>query len=216
MSEDLGRQRSCGSRGPLGRRAQAQECRADAALAEVEAFPEALPGSVTEIAPCGAAGGPQAAGEDAFEEGCQGSGGEAEPSDLVSEPDAEGASAAASQLAIAAKDASSTEGFSFGAGVVEAVQGTMANQVANGVAVGTWSEFEPLDNGVPLTSVAEKQWQRNHVGPRSSGKGPWYRREVEAGYDKKMEKRGRKAWQPAQTSRSALPNSRRIRQPGMG
>src|SRR5271154_3957724 len=92
MSEDLGRcQPSQDSRCPRGRRAAGQEGRADPALAEVETFADALPGSVAQMARGGADGRPQAAGEDALEESPQSARGEAEPSDLVGEPDAEGA-----------------------------------------------------------------------------------------------------------------------------
>jgi hypothetical protein len=159
MSQDLGRQRSsCGIRGHLGRWAKSQECRADSALGEVEALADTLPGSVAQMAGGGANGGPQAAGEEALEKGPQSARGEAESTNPVCEPDAEGASAAESLVTIATEDASCPQRLPLWAGVVKSVQSAMAHQKAYGVAVGTRGQLELLDDGVPLVVAAKEAW----------------------------------------------------------
>ena len=100
----------------LGRRAASAQCGADLALAQVEPFPDALPGPVAELAVDGAAGGDDAAGDGELEEPPQSAGGQAEPSDLVGEPDAEGPSATGTCMAVAAKDPPGADGLSLGAG----------------------------------------------------------------------------------------------------
>ena len=122
MGEDLRRGSVCGFGRQLGRRAARRQCRADLALAVVEPFPDALPG------PVAAAGSRQrgwrrdAAGDGVLEEPPQAAGGQAEPSDLVGDPDAEGPPAAGPCMAVAAKDPPGAEGFALGIAVVESVQ----------------------------------------------------------------------------------------------
>ena len=76
MGEDL-QPAGAGLRGDLrrqfGRRAPPGQCRADLALAQVEPFPDALPGAVAEMAVGGADGCARVAGDGAFEEPPQGS-----------------------------------------------------------------------------------------------------------------------------------------------
>ena len=71
MGEDLGRRPVCGLVGDgrqFGRRAACRQCRADLALAQVEAFPDALPGAVAEMAVGGADGSEDAAGDGVLKE----------------------------------------------------------------------------------------------------------------------------------------------------
>jgi hypothetical protein len=172
MSENLGRRQSSqDTRCPRGRRTLAQEGRANAALAEVEAFADPLPGTVAQMARSGADGGPQAAGEKTLEEGPQSARGEAEPTDLVGEPDAEGASATASPRTITAEDTACPQGFASGAGVVKAVQGAMANQETHGVAMRTGRQLELLDDGNPLIIATEEPWHGVPVSPGRAEKG---------------------------------------------
>ena len=91
-------------------RVPVQQEGADVALAEAEALPETLPGSVTEPADV-ARGGGDAVGDGALEEPPQQSGGQAQASDVVGEPDAEGASAPGAGGAVAAKDPPGPDGF---------------------------------------------------------------------------------------------------------
>jgi hypothetical protein len=109
MGEDLGRRRM--SRGLrrqrswLGRWAAAKQCRADGALGLVEAFADTPQGSVTPMAVGSADGGVNAVANGALEEAPQSAGSQAQASDFVRGPDAEGPSAPASAMAVAAKEA---------------------------------------------------------------------------------------------------------------
>ena len=85
----------------LRRRAPCRQCRADVALAQVEASPEALPGPVTATAAGGVSGSVEAADDGALEEPPQTSGGQAEPANFVGAPDAEGPPATTPCLAVA-------------------------------------------------------------------------------------------------------------------
>src|ERR1700728_1804489 len=71
----------------VGWSAAAKECRADLALAQVQACPDALPGAVAAQAVGGPDGVEDAVGDDALKELPERGGGEAEASDLVGEPD---------------------------------------------------------------------------------------------------------------------------------
>src|SRR5882724_9097442 len=102
MGEDL-RCRSIGR--PFGGRAARGQCGADLALAQVEAFPDAQPGPVAQLAAGGADGIDDAVGDGAFEELPQSAGGQAEASNFVGDPDAESPAATGTCVAIAAKDA---------------------------------------------------------------------------------------------------------------
>src|SRR5438132_653912 len=109
MDEDLRRRPVWGlSRQPgrqLRRRAARRQCRADLALTQVEAFPDALQGASAEVAVYSTDGREDAAGGGDLEEAPQTGGSQAESSDLVGVPDTEGPPATGSCLAVAAKDA---------------------------------------------------------------------------------------------------------------
>ena len=154
----------------FGRRAASQQGRADLALAQVEAFPDALPGPVAEMAVGGADGGEDAAGDGALEEPPQSAGGQAEPSDFVGEPDAEGPPATGPCIAVAAKDPPGADAFSPGVALVKAVQKAVANQRADDLAVRTGRLLEPFGNRVPFLVAAVKPSLLTHgtMPPRKS------------------------------------------------
>ena len=104
-------------------------------MSEVEPFPDASPGSIAALAVGGVDGGSDAAGNGVSEESPQSVGREAELSDFVGEPDAEGASAAWTSVAVATKDAPSTDDFTLWTGLVESVQEAVANESADDVAM---------------------------------------------------------------------------------
>ena len=120
MGDNLGR-RSARCSGLIGRRATSRERRAKLALAQVEAFPEALPGPLTSpaVGDVTARGG-DAAGDGALQESPQRVGSHAQASDFIGEPDAERPTAAASPMAVAAKDPPSAEGLVLGVAFVVA------------------------------------------------------------------------------------------------
>jgi len=150
----------------LGRRAPRRQCRADFALAQVEPFPEALPGPVTSPAVGDDADRRgDAAGDGALEEFPQSAGCQAQPSDFVRAPDAEGPSAAATCAAIAAKDPPSAHRFLLGVALVVSAQIAVANQRANRLAVRTRRLLEPLSNRVPFIVAAVKPSLLAHVCP---------------------------------------------------
>ena len=92
MGEDLRRCRPVrGLSRQFGRRAPPRQCRADLALAQVEPFPEALPGSDTEMAAGNADGCEYAAGDGTRKEPPQRAGAQAQPTDFVRAPDTESA-----------------------------------------------------------------------------------------------------------------------------
>jgi len=161
MSEHMGR--GSVSRGPMGRRAAAQESRADHALAEVKPFPDAQQGPVAQLAVAGAEGGANAVGDGVLEKAPQAGGCQAETSDFVGGPDAEGAAAAGPSLAVAAKDPPGAEGFTVGVAVVKTVQKAMANESADSLAVRTGGQLEVFGNGLPFLGVAVKPALLAHV-----------------------------------------------------
>ena len=91
-------------------------------------------------------------------------GGDAESSDLVGEPEAEGASAALTEIAVAAEDASGSEGFSLWAAVVETVEATVVDESADDFAVRTGRPFEVLGDGEPLVVAAVEARISGHCG----------------------------------------------------
>ena len=161
--DERGHGRPAGVRGSpaagrqFGRRAAAAEGRADLALAVVEAFPDALPGPVAAAGQSAARLAARMPPATACWRNChRARGGQAEASDFVGEPDAEGAPAAGSCVAVAAKDPPGAEGLSLGAALVKAVQEAVANQRADDLAVRTGRQLEPFGNGVPFLVVARK------------------------------------------------------------
>ncbi len=105
----------------FGWRAAPTQSGADLALSEVEPFPDALPGPLTQPAIHGTAGRQDAAGDGALEESPHSAGGQTEASDFVGGPDAERPPATAPCLAIAAKDPPSAHRLLLGIALVIAV-----------------------------------------------------------------------------------------------
>jgi hypothetical protein len=165
MGKDLRRRRSARRFGrQLGRRAPSRQCRADFALAEVEAFPDALPGPLTSPAVSDAtACSGNAAGDGTLQESAQCVGGQAQPPDLVRDPDAEGATAATPPIAVAAKDPPSADGLALGVALVVAAQKAVAIQRANCLAMRAPRLLELFSNRAPFRVAAEKP--RFHVRP---------------------------------------------------
>jgi hypothetical protein len=189
MSEDMRRRPMRGFGRQLGWRASPRQCRADLALALVEAFPDALQGPVTELAVGSADACDYAVGNGVLEEPPQTAGGEAEASDFVGAPDAESPSAPRTCIAIAAKNASGAHCFSQGVAVVIPAQIAVPNQRANNLAVRTRRLLEPFGNRIPFLGPAAKPLLRAHpdhtskfVILRVRGRGG-----VVAGYDKKSQ-----------------------------
>lgn len=167
MSEDLRRRWSMrGFRRQFGRRAPRRQGRADFALAQVESFPDALPGPATSPAVGdGADRSGDAAGDGALKESPQSTGCEAQPSDFVGEPDAECPSATMTCIAIAAKDPPSADRFLLGVALVVSVQIAVANQRANRLAMRTRRLLEPLSNRVLFLGAAVKPSLLAHDRP---------------------------------------------------
>jgi hypothetical protein len=189
MREDLRRRPVRGFGRQLGWRASPRQCRADLALALVEAFPDALQGPVTEMAVGGADGCEYTAGNGALKESPQTAGGQAEPSDFVGAPDAESPAAPMACIAVAAKDASGADRFSLGVALVIPAQIAMPNQRADNPAVRTRRLLEPLGNRVPFLGTAVKPSLRAHTDHASRKiviLRVWGRGGVVAGYDKNL------------------------------
>ena len=132
---------------------------ADVALTELEAFPDALQSSEAQVAVGGADGGGNGTGDGELEEAPERVGSEAEPSDSVGEPDADGASTTGPLIAVAAEYATGADGFSVGTGLVESVQEAMLNESADGLAVGTVREFELFGHRAPILGAAVEPLQ---------------------------------------------------------
>lgn len=150
----------------LGRRAPRRQRRADFALAQVEPFPDALPGPVTSLAVGDDAGrSGDAAGDGALEESPQSAGCQAEPPDLVRAPDAECPPATRACIAVAAKDPPRTHRFSLGIALVVSTQIAVADQCADNPAVRTRRLLESFSNRVPFRLATEKPSLFAHVHP---------------------------------------------------
>jgi len=191
MGEDLRRRparRPSGQR-QFWRRTAPRQRRADLALPQVEPFPDAQPGAVTEVAVNSADGCKDRAGDGVLEEAPQTGGSQAEPTDLVGVPNAEGPPATRACLAVAAKDPPCAYGFAPGATVVKSVQRAMPIQGADSLAMGTRRLLEPLSNRLPVLGIAEKPTLLAH-GDHASAKivilAAWGRSGVLAGYDKNL------------------------------
>jgi hypothetical protein len=187
MCQDLGRRPQRGLRRQRRWRAACRQRGADPALAVVKSFPDALPGAVSEVAVCSADGLGNATGGGALEEPPQRAGGEAESSDFVGAPDAEGTAATRACIAVAAKDAAGAQ-CSPRVALVKAAQKAVANERADHLAMWTRHQLEPLSDGDPFVIAATKPWILAHLGHASTKivilPAPG-RRGVEAGYDKK-------------------------------
>ncbi len=165
MSEDMRRRPMRGFGRQLGWRTSPRQCRADLALALVEAFPDALQGPVTELAVGGADGCAYAVGNGALEKAPQTAGGQAEPSDLVGTPDAESPPAPRTCIAVAAKDPPGAHGLSLGTALVKPAQIAVPNQRTDNLAMRTRCLLEPFRNGVPFLGTAAKPSLGAHAAP---------------------------------------------------
>jgi hypothetical protein len=166
MCKDLRRRSARRFSRQLGRRTPRRQCRADFALAQVEPFPDTLPGPVTSpTVGDDADRSGNAAGDGGFEESPQSEGCQAQPSDFVRAPDAECPSAAVPCMAVAAKDAPSADGFLLGAALVVSAQIAVANQRANRFAMRTRHLLELFSNRAPFRLAAEKPSLLAHVRP---------------------------------------------------
>jgi hypothetical protein len=187
MREDLCRRRPARglSRQLRRRAAPCQRC-ADLALPLVEAFPDALQGPVTEVAVGGGDGCEDGTSGGELEESPQTAGGQAEPSDLVRAPDAEGPSAPRASLAVAAKDPPRAYGLASGIGVVKSVQKAVPNQRADDLAMRTRGQLEPIRDRVPFLGVPVKPSNIAHGTTMKIVILPaWEKSGVKAGYGKK-------------------------------
>ena len=176
-TSSLGRRRrlSRGLSRQLGRRTSCRQCGANRALALVEPFPDALQGSVTQMTLGGANRGGDTVGDGALEELPQGVGSQAQQSDFVSAPDAESPPAAVTSIAVAAKDTSSTHGFSLGISVVVAAQIAVPNERANDLAMRTMRLLESLGKRVPFVAAAAKPPLFAHDWPMPHKNDQFYR-----------------------------------------
>jgi hypothetical protein len=165
MGEDL-RCGSVGCRGLIGRRTTSRERRADFALAPVEAFPNALPGAVAApaVGDATACRG-DAAGDGALQKSPQRVGGDAQASDFVGHPDAEGATTTGASMAVAAKNPPSANGLALGVAFVVAMQKAVANQCANRFAMRTGRLLESFRKGDPFLIATAKPALLAHVRP---------------------------------------------------
>ena len=163
MGEDLGHGPMRGRQ--VGRLAVLKQSRADRALGESKASPNALPGSPCPATFSGAHRGGDAASDGTLEELPEHARGHAQSSDFVGEPNAKRASATGTLIAVAAKDPPSTHGFSLGTAVVKPAQIAVPIERTNGLAVWTSCVLEPLGNRVPFVVVAKKPPLFAHVCP---------------------------------------------------
>jgi len=174
MGENLRGRLVCGIRGrpgqQLGRRAAVAQSGADVALRLVEAIPDALHCAIAQLAIEGAAGGDDAASNGALEEPPQSAGGEAEPPDLVGDPDAESPPATGTCLTVAAKDPPGAHCLSLGAAFVKPIQTAVPIQRANVFAMRTGRLLKLFHHRQPFVVVAEKPSLLPHgtMPPRKS------------------------------------------------
>lgn len=141
----------------LGGWTASRERGADLALAQVEPFPDALPGSISSPAVGNeAARSSDAAGDSALQKSPQRVRGHAQPTNFVRTPDAEGPTAAAPPIAVAAKDPPSADRFALGVAFVVSAQKAVANQRANRLAMRTRRLLESFRNRAPFRFAAAK------------------------------------------------------------
>jgi hypothetical protein len=165
MGDNLGR-RSARCSGLIGRRTTCRQCRAELALAEVESFPDALPGPVTSpaVGDDTACRG-NTAGNGALQESPQRVGGHAQASDFIGEPDAEGATTAGTPMAVAAKDPPSAESLVLRVAFVVSAQSAVPDQRANRFAMRTRRLLETFRKRVPFLLATAKPALLAHVRP---------------------------------------------------
>jgi len=175
MCEDVRRRSARRIGRQLGRWAPRRQRRADFALAQVEPFPEALPGPVTSpVVGDRADRRGNGAGDGVFEESPQRAGCQAQPSDFVGAPDAERPPASRAPIAVAAKDPPRADRFALGIALIETAQIAVANQRANRFAMRTRRLLEPFGNRVPFLLTAVKPRLLAHVSPDAPQKSPSY------------------------------------------
>ena len=195
-----------GCAGNSGGGQRPRQCRADLALAQVEAFPDALPGPVAAMAVGGGAdaAASDAAGDGALEESPQTAGGQAQPPDFVGEPDAEGPPAAAA-CACGCCKRSAGRGRSFAGDCSRrSRQIAVPNQRADRLAVRTRRQLEPLSDRVPFVVAAAKPSLLAHVAPCPAKIADCTGAEkcgVEAGYDEPLGSGKRGAGSPTRRLR---------------
>src|SRR5262249_45224883 len=95
-----------------------------------------------------------AAGGGVLEESPQTAGCQAEPSDLVGDPDAEGSPATATCIAVATEDPPGTHRLLLGATLVESAQEAVSNQRADNLAVRAGRLLQPFSNRDPFRGAA--------------------------------------------------------------
>lgn len=154
VREDLGRRSMLAWQ--LWRRTPCGQCGADFALAQVEPFPDALPGPITSAAVGNDADRSGDAGDGALEESPQSAGCQTQPPDFVGEPDAKGSPATATSIAVTAKDPPSAHGSSLGTALVESAQKAVPNEGADRFAMRTGRLLEPLRNCAPFVVATAK------------------------------------------------------------
>lgn len=162
MSEDF-RSRLMGRVGQSRWRTPSSQRRADPALGQLEPFPDSLQRPVTEMAVGNADRGRDPAADRVFEEFPQGMCGQAQPSDFVGQPDAEGPPATRTPVAIAAKDPPCPNRSSPGTTLIKTGQRAMPNQRPHHLAVRAWCQFESLGNGDPFLRIAIKPTLLTHL-----------------------------------------------------
>lgn len=149
-----------------GRRTTSRQCRPKFALAQVEPLPDTLPGSVTSSAVRDHADRRgNAAGNGVFEESPQRVGCQAQPSDFIGTPDAEGSPASGPPIAVAAKDPPSANRSALRVALVVPVQIAVAIKRANRLAMRTWRLLESFRDRVPFRLAAAKPALLAHVRP---------------------------------------------------
>ena len=123
-------------------------------MAAVESLPDALEGSVAPRTVDGVDGGSDGADEGVLEKRPEGGCRDAQSSDFVGDPDTDGSSAAGTPMTVAAKNPPRPDRFSLVVAVVKSGEDAVANERADGLAVGTGGLFEPLDNSDPFLLAA--------------------------------------------------------------
>lgn len=157
MGEDLGGSGATwGFDRKIGRGTASRQGGADRALAAVEPFPDALPGSVAPMAVGNADRGGNAADDGTLEKLPECRGGQAQPSDFVGDPNAESPSATRTPMTITAKDPPGTHHLPLCVAVFKPGQGSMPNEHADRLAVRTRRLLEPLGDRNPILFVAIK------------------------------------------------------------
>lgn len=207
VSENLSDVGAAGSTGrPLRRRTAAGERRAEAALGLVEPPPDPLPASPAATTRRSAHRRREAGANSALQERPERGRGQARPSDLTGDPDAEGAAAPGSPTAVAAEDPPGPEGLALRAAVVESMERTVPVERAGRLAVRARHLLEPLDGRGPLRIIAGEEPLFAHGRRRPGNEMPMVcefpKRGVTAGSEKSPDP------EDARSSRGNSPHNR--------